>query len=123
MIRLLACVLLASVVATSAEAGDAAAGKIVFNQCAACHTVEPNAAPKMGPHLNGLFGRAAGSVPGFAYSPAMTSSGIVWDETAFRQFIHNPQAYVPGTRMPFPGLRNDTQIDNLIAYLHQFDGQ
>jgi cytochrome c len=123
MIRSLAFLLATGAAIASAEGGDPAAGKVVFMQCAACHSLEETAAPKMGPHLDGLFGRAAGSLPDFTYSPAMTTSGIIWDDATFRQFIHNPQAFVPGTRMPFPGLRNDIQIDNLTAYLHQFDKQ
>jgi cytochrome c len=121
MIRVLTAALVATALTGPAHAGDAAAGKAVFNMCAACHAVGENPAAKMGPELNGLFGRAAGSVPGFAYSPAMRDSGIVWDEDIFRSYIHGPQTVVPGTRMPFGGIRNDQQIDDLIAFLKQFD--
>jgi cytochrome c len=75
-----------------AQAQDAAAGEKVFAQCRACHQVGENAKNAVGPHLNGLFGRTAGSVEGYNYSPANKNSGITWDEAVFREYIQNPRA-------------------------------
>jgi cytochrome c len=104
-------------------AGDAAAGERVFAQCRACHQVGETARSTLGPHLNGLFGRQAGSVEGFNYSPAYKTpevAGKVWSEENFTTYIRDPRAVTPGTRMVFAGIRNDGQIANLIAYLKQF---
>jgi cytochrome c len=105
--------------------GDAAAGERVFNtQCRACHRVGENPPAGVGPHLNGLFGRKAGSVAGFNYSPAFRQPPTVdktWDEANFRVYIRNPREVTPGTRMVYAGLRDDAQIGNLIAYLRQFN--
>ncbi len=104
-----------------AEAQDAAAGEKVFAVCRACHQVGDNAKNAVGPVLNGLFGRKAGSVEGFAYSPANKNSGITWDETTFSEYIKDPKAKIPGTKMIYPGLKDEQKIKDLIAYLHQFD--
>lgn len=100
--------------------GDATAGQKVFAKCRACHQVGETAKNAVGPELNGLFGRHSGSIEGYKYSDANKNSGIVWDETVFREYIHNPKAKVPGTKMTFPGLKDDKDIDNIIAYLKQF---
>lgn len=99
-----------------AQAADAAKGKTLFMRCAICHAVEPGK-NKLGPSLSGMFGRKAGTVPGFTYSPAMKSSKIVWDDKAVDAFIAKPTAVVPGTRMAFPGLSNPADRASLIAYL------
>lgn len=104
-----------------AHAQDAAAGEKVFAQCKACHQVGEKARNAVGPVLNGLFGRKAGTVEGFSYSQANKNSGIVWDEATFREYIKDPKAKIPGTKMVFPGLKNPKQIDDIIAYLKQFD--
>lgn len=104
-----------------ASAADAAAGKSVFRQCLPCHKVGEKARNGVGPVLNGLFGRKAGTLKGYNFSKANKSSGIVWDEASFRTYIKKPRAVMPGTKMIFPGLRRDKNIDNLIAYLNQFD--
>lgn len=107
----------------SPSGGDAAAGERVFAQCRACHQVGETARNLVGPQLNGLFGRTAGSVAGYAYSAAFKTPEIaakVWSEENFTTYIRNPRAVTPGTRMVFPGLRSDSQIENLIAYLKQF---
>ena len=75
----------------------------------------------VGPVLNGLFGRKAGSIEGFSYSPANKNSGITWDEATFREYIRDPKAKIPGTKMIFPGLKDPKQIDDIVAYLKQFD--
>jgi cytochrome c len=111
--------------AAAAADGDAALGQKIFLKCKACHQIGPTAKNAVGPELNGLFGRHSGSVEGYKYSDANKNSGIVWDETVFREYIHNPKLKVPGTKMTFPGLKDDKDIDNLIAYIKQFgpDGQ
>jgi cytochrome c len=104
-----------------ALAADPAAGELVFKKrCFVCHAVGAGAANKQGPELNGLFGRPAGSVPGYNYSAANKESGIVWDEQIFTTYIHNPKQTVPGTKMSFPGLKSDQEIGDLIAYLRGF---
>ena len=98
-------------------AGDTELGKKVFRKCAACHTVVPGK-KKPGPHLAGIVGRKAGSVDGFRYSKAMQGSGIVWDETALSGFLKAPKKYLKGTKMAFPGIKKDTDLANLLAYLN-----
>ena len=71
--------------------------------------------------LNGLFGRRAGSVEGFSYSPANKNSGITWDETTFREYIKDPKVKIPGTKMAFAGVKDEKKVEDLIAYLHSFD--
>lgn len=105
----------------SASAQDAAAGEKVFAQCKACHQVGETAKNAVGPVLNGLFGRKSGTIEGFNYSSANKNSGIMWDEATFRDYIKDPKAKIPGTKMIFPGLKNPQQIDDIIAYLKQFD--
>jgi cytochrome c len=111
---------LVAIPTVAAADGDAALGQKVFLKCKACHQIGETAKNAVGPELNGLFGRHSGSVEGYKYSDANKNSGIVWDETVFREYIHNPKAKVPGTKMAFPGLKDDADIDNLIAYLKQF---
>jgi cytochrome c len=107
--------------AASAQAQDAAAGEKVFAQCRACHQVGETAKNAVGPHLNGLFGRTAGTVEGYNYSPANKNSGLTWDEATFREYIQNPKAKIPGTKMIYAGLKDEKRIDDLVAYLKQFD--
>ena len=104
-----------------ASAQDAAAGERVFAQCRACHQVGESAKNAVGPVLNGLFGRKAGSVEGYNYSPANKNSGLTWDEATFRDYIKDPKAKIPGTKMIYAGLKDEKRIDDLVAYLKQFD--
>ena len=104
----------------SSVAQDAQKGAAVFNVCLACHAIGPGAQNKIGPELNGLDGRKAGTVPGFAYSDANKNSGIVWNEVTFEDYIKNPAAKVPGTKMIFPGIKNEQQVKDLWAYVSQF---
>jgi cytochrome c len=120
MIRTLTAVA-AILVSIPALAGDPKAGATVFKKCQACHAVGENAKNKVGPELNGLFGRAAGSVPDYKYSEAMKASGIVWSHEIFAEYIKNPKAMVPGTAMSFPGLKKEKEIEDVIAYLDQFN--
>ena len=101
-------------------AGDVAKGEKVFKKCKACHYVDQEK-NKTGPHLVGLFGRAAGSVEGYKYSAAMKESGIVWDENTLAEYLKAPKAYVKGTKMAFAGLKKDADVDNIIAYLKSFN--
>ena len=104
----------------TASAQDAAAGEKVFAQCRACHQIGETAKNLVGPELNGLIGRHSGSVVGFTYSEANKNSGITWDEAVFSEYIQNPRAKIPGTKMVYAGLKNEAQIANLTAYLKQF---
>ncbi len=112
-----------AIVAASSQshAQDAAAGERVFAQCRACHQVGETAKNAVGPVLNGLFGRPAGTVEGYNYSPANKNSGLTWDEATFREYIKDPRAKVPGTKMVYAGLKDEQRINDLVAYLKQFD--
>ena len=103
---------------TAAAQGDPEKGEKVFNKCKACHVVDKEQ-NRVGPHLVGVFGRAAGSVEGFKYSDAMKSSGTVWDDETMAAYLKDPKGYIPGNRMVFPGLRKDDEIADLLAYLHE----
>lgn len=105
----------------AAQAQDAANGEKVFAQCRACHQVGPTAKNAVGPHLNGVIGRKAGTVQGYNYSPANLNSGITWDDATFTDYIKDPKAKVPGTKMVYAGLKDEQRIKDLIAYLKQFD--
>jgi cytochrome c len=110
------------VVSTGAAlAQDVAAGETSFRKCAPCHSIGPDAANKVGPLLNGLDGRPAGTVAGFNYSDANKSSGITWGEAVFKEYVENPRGKVPGTKMVFAGIKSETERDNLWAYVSQFD--
>ncbi|MBX6425750.1 MAG: cytochrome c family protein [Variibacter sp.] len=102
------------------HAQDLSAGANAFKKCQPCHAVGEGAANKVGPTLNGLEGRRAGSVEGYSYSEANKRSGIVWNEQTFKEYIQNPRAVIPGTKMIFAGIKNETEIANLWAYLKQF---
>ncbi len=104
-----------------ASAQDAAAGEKAFAVCKACHQVGDNAKNAVGPVLNGLIGRKAGSVEGYSYSDANKKSGITWDEATFSEYIKDPKAKVPGTKMAFAGIKDEQKIKDLIAFLHTFD--
>jgi cytochrome c len=105
----------------AALAQDAAEGEKSFRKCAPCHSIGPDAANKVGPELNGLDGRAAGTVAGFNYSDANKGSGITWSEAAFKEYVKDPRAKVPGTKMVFAGIKSQAELDNLWAYVSQFD--
>ena len=118
---LLATVLVASANLTLAQ--DIDAGAIVFKKCAVCHKIGPGATNGVGPELNGLDGRPAGSVPEFSYSGANKNSGIVWNEQTFEEYIKDPKAKIPGTKKIFAGIKNEKEAKDLWAYLKQFDSQ
>ena len=96
--------------------GNAVAGKAVFTACKTCHVVTPNQ-NRIGPSLYGVVGRASGSIAGFTYSAANKNSHIVWTEPVLYQYLISPQAYVPGTKMTYPGLKDAQKRADVIAYL------
>jgi len=101
----------------AAPRGDAKAGERVFAQCRACHKVDVTGTSGMGPNLNRIVGRRAGTLPGFRYSPAMTAANRVWNDATLDAYLASPAAAVPGGRMAFVGLRNPVDRRNVIAYL------
>jgi cytochrome c len=115
---LAAIALAASTAAASAQ--DVAAGEQSFKKCLPCHSVGPGAKNKVGPELNGLDGRKSGTAEGFNYTEANKNSGITWDESTFKEYIKDPRAKIPGTKMVFAGIKNEQEVDNLWAYLKQF---
>jgi cytochrome c len=112
----IAAALLAATAGTARAEGDAARGEKLFVECAACHSLEKGQ-ESVGPSLYGVFGRKAGEGGDFRYSPALKRSGIAWDERTIETFIADPQATVPGNRMPFAGIPDAAARADLIAYL------
>ena len=112
-----------AVIASAAPAfvQDVAAGENSFKKCLPCHSVGADARNKVDPVLNGLAGRKSGSVDGYNYTDANKNSGITWDEAAFKEYITNPRAKIPGTKMVFAGINSENERANLWAYLKQFD--
>jgi cytochrome c len=106
-----------------ASAQDLAAGETSFKKCLPCHSVGEGAKNKVGPVLNGLEGRKSGTIEGYNYTDANKNSGIIWNEETFREYIKDPRAKIPGTKMVFAGIKNDNEITNLWAYLKQFDAE
>lgn len=102
----------------SHAAGDPEKGKMVFNKCMACHSVEAGK-NKLGPSLHGVIGRKAGAAEGFKYSDAMVASNITWNDETIAKFLANPKGTVAGTKMMLPGLKNETEIMDVISYLGQ----
>ena len=98
-------------------AADVDAGKKVFRKCKACHTLKDGGKSAIGPNLYGVVGRNAAAVDGFKYSKAMKESGLVWDEATLTGYLTKPKEFLPGNKMPFPGLKKPEQIENVIAYI------
>ena len=107
----------------AAHAQELAAGETSFKKCMPCHDVGDKAKNKIGPLLNGLDGRKSGTVAGYSYSDGNKNSGIVWDEAQFVDYIKDPKAKVPNTKMVFIGIKNESEAKSLWAYLKQFDGE
>jgi cytochrome c len=116
-----AALIAASAAATLAQ--DVDKGATVFKKCGVCHKIGPGATNLVGPELNGLDGRHSGSVAGYSYSPANKDSGIVWNEETFEEYIKDPKAKIPGTKMIFAGIKNEQEAKDLWAYIKQFDHQ
>ncbi len=118
---LIAATILSLATISAAPAQDISAGKTSFNKCMACHSIGENAKNKVGPELNGLNGRKSGTVEGYSYSDANKNSGITWNEAEFKDYIKSPKAKIPGTKMAFAGITKQSEIDNLWAFIAQFD--
>ena len=103
--------------AVPALGADVEHGKALFQACVACHTEKPDA---LGPSLKGVFGRKAATLEDFRYSSAMKRANLVWDDTNLRGYLLDPQVLVKGNRMPFSGLRDPKDLDDVVAYLKTF---
>ncbi|MBM3488006.1 MAG: cytochrome c family protein [Alphaproteobacteria bacterium] len=103
--------------AAAPAAGDVEKGRQSYAKCRACHTLEKGGRNLVGPNLHGMFDRKAGAAAGFSFSPAMRDSGLVWTEENVRRYLRAPKDVVPNTKMIFAGIRSDTEMNDLIAYL------
>ncbi len=110
----------AALAAAPSQAQDVAAGERSWNKCRACHQIGEAAKNGVGPHLNGLFGRQTGAVEGYSYSAANKAANLNWDEATFAEYIKDPRAKIPGTKMVFPGIKNEKEVADLTAFLKQF---
>lgn len=111
---------LACAMSGRAVAQDAAAGEKAFIVCRACHQIGPTAKNAVGPVLNGVVGRPAGTFPGFNYSTANKDSGLTWDEATLQKYLADPQAVVKGTKMIFPGIKDPAKVNDVIAFLKTY---
>jgi cytochrome c len=109
-----------AVSAPYAWAQDAVAGEQSFKKCVPCHSIGEGAKNKVGPELNGIDGRHSGTAPDYNYSDANKGSGITWNEATFKDYIKDPRAKILGTKMIFPGIKNEKEAGDLWAYLSQF---
>jgi cytochrome c len=123
MTRLMMAAALIAASTAAVLAQDVDKGATVFKKCGICHKIGPAAASLVGPELNGIDGRHSGSVPNYSYSDANKNSGIVWSEATFKEYIKDPRAKIPGTKMIFAGIKNEQEINDLWAYLKQFDAE
>ncbi|MCB1503703.1 MAG: cytochrome c family protein [Hyphomicrobiaceae bacterium] len=122
-VRLTAVALVVAGGAGAASAQDAASGANVFKKCRACHDAGPNARNKVGPHLNGIYGRAAAAVGDFNYSDALKEAGakkLVWDDETLNGYLESPTTYLPKNKMAFAGIKDEKQRADLVAYLKTF---
>lgn len=121
---LLSCLVFFTTTARAASEANPVKGAELFKQCVACHAVGEGAVSPVGPVLNHVFGRTAGTLEGFAYSDAMKAKGqseqLIWDEKSLYIYLAGPERYVPGTSMGFAGLRKEKEIKDVLAYLIQF---
>jgi cytochrome c len=104
----------------AAAAQDSEAGQRSFNKCRSCHQIGEGAKNTIGPQMNGLFGRKSGTIEGYSYSDANKNSGITWDDAVFAEYIRDPKAKIPGTKMVFAGIKGEQEVKDLTAYLKQF---
>ena len=96
--------------------GDAAKGEKVFAKCKTCHEIATDK-NKVGPTLQGVIGRKAGTVAGFKYSEAMVNSGVTWDAATIAEYVAKPKEFIAGNKMAFAGLKKEDEIENLVAYI------
>jgi cytochrome c len=113
-------VALAGAMSGHAFAQDVAAGEKAFVVCRACHQIGPTAKIAVGPVLNGVVGRPAGTFPGYTYSAANKNSGLTWDEDTLQKYLANPQVVVKGTKMIFPGIKDPAKVKDVIAFLKSY---
>jgi cytochrome c len=121
MKRVMLVLCLATATPLTAQAQDAAAGEKVYAVCRPCHQVGETAKNGVGPVLNGLFGRKSGTIEGYNYTDANKNSGITWDEATFSEYIRDPRAKIPGTKMVYAGLKDEQRVKDIIAFLKQYD--
>jgi cytochrome c len=107
-----------ALVAQAQGVGDAQRGAQVFAQCKICHSLEAGK-NMVGPSLHGLIGRKAGSVPGYAYSPAMKNANVTWTDDTLSKYLSDPKAFIPGDKMAFAGVKDPSKLGDLLAYLNQ----
>jgi cytochrome c len=120
------CWLGAAPMLVQAQEGDAENGAEVFKRCRACHDVGPGAKNKVGPLLNGIIGRKAGTIEGFNYSQANLKAGaggLVWTEEVMLKYLEAPLSFMPGTRMAFAGLKDPQDRKDVIAYLKKMSAK
>ena len=120
MKSVLAAAVVLAAMAQNAQAQDAAAGENSFKKCLPCHSIGEGAKNKVGPELNGIDGRHSGTAEGYSYSDANKNSGITWNKDVFLEYIKDPRAKIPGTKMIFPGIKNEKEAGDLWAYLASF---
>jgi len=117
---LLAAITIPFALTSTAFAQDLAAGARSYKKCATCHAIGENAKNKVGPVLNGLEGRKAGTVAGYKYSDANQKSGLTWNEATFLEYIKDPKAKIPKTKMVFAGIKRESEAKALWAYIKQY---
>jgi cytochrome c len=120
MKSILAAAVILAAMAQGAQAQDVAAGEQSFKKCLPCHAIGEGAKTKVGPQLNGIDGRHSGTAEGYSYSDANKNSGITWNEATFKEYIKDPRAKIPSTKMIFAGIKNEKETGDLWAYLKQF---
>jgi cytochrome c len=120
MIRIAFGALMLAAGAQSATAQDLEAGENSFKKCLPCHSVGADAKNKVGPVLNGLEGRKSGTIEGYSYTEANKKAALIWDEATFKDYIKDPRAKIPGTKMVFAGIKNEKEAADLWAYIRQF---
>lgn len=105
--------------ALALDPGNPAEGAKVFKKCQACHSIVAADGNKIGPNLHGVIGRKSGSKEDFSYSDGMKSAGIVWDEATLEKYLRDPKAFVPKNKMAFAGLKKDSDLANVLAFIKQ----
>jgi cytochrome c len=103
----------------SAKADEPGAAEALLKKCEICHSLAAGGPAKVGPNLHEIFGRKAGTAPGFAFSDAMNNCGVVWDDATLARFLRDPKDALPGNRMSFPGIKDDAALADLLARLKQ----